>query len=91
MISLEVRLANFLGDVSFVADKKQQRAVWVTRSHGVSSVISLAELYCQYFDDNELDDFVENELDTSPLTSKQKHAIRSFRDALKSFSNAVRP
>jgi hypothetical protein len=57
-------------------------------SQGVSSVISLDELYCQCFDDNDLDNFIEEVLDTSPLTAEQRLAIRSFRDALNNFSEA---
>lgn len=88
VISLETRLENFLGDVSFVADKEQQRAMWFAHSEGVSSVISLDELYCQFFDDNDLDNFISEELDKSPLTIEQRIAIRSFRDALNRFSDA---
>jgi hypothetical protein len=89
VISLDTRLENFLGIVSFVADKKQQYAMWVKHSQGVSSVISLNELYCQFFDDNDIDNFIEDELNTSPLTSVQRDAIRSFRDALNSFSKTL--
>ena len=88
MIPLDVRIANFLDSVAFVADKKQQYAMWVKHDQSVSSVISLGELYAQFFDDNDIDNFVEYELDLSKLTSEQKQAIRSFRNALNAFSKA---
>jgi hypothetical protein len=86
VIPLDVRLANFLDSVSFVADTDRQRAMWVTGTRGVSSVISLGELYSQFFDDNDIDNFIADELDTSPLSGEQKKAIRVFRDALNDFS-----
>lgn len=88
MISFEIRLANFLDSVSFIADKDRQRAVWVEGSKGVSSVITLEELYAQFFDDNDIDNFIEDELDASPLTYEQRLAIRTFRGALNNFSKA---
>jgi len=62
--------------------------MWVAGTQGVSSVISLGELYAQFFDDNDIDNFIEDELDVSPLAIEQRHAIRSFRDALNGFSKA---
>lgn len=88
MIPFDVRLANFLDTVSFIADKERQRRVWVDRTPGLSSVITLGELYSQFFDDNEIDDFIDREMASSPLTTSQRRAIREFRDALDSFSGA---
>jgi len=88
VIPFNVRLANFLDSVSFVADKGRQRAMWVEGNTKVSSVISLGELYAQFFDDNDIDNFIADELDAAPLTNEQKDAIRSIRDALNGFSKA---
>ena len=88
MIPFDVRLANFLDTVSFIADTKRQRAVWVERGQGVSSVISLGELYAQFFDDNDIDNFIADDLDRSALTVEQRISIRRFRDALNKFSKA---
>lgn len=88
MIPLEVRLANFIDSVSFVADKDRQRLVWVQRAKGVSSVYSLGELYSQFFDDNEIDDFIDHEMMNAPLSNAQREAIRRFRDALNAFSGS---
>ena len=86
MIPLEVRVKNFLDSVSFFADKKQQHAMWVDGDPGDSFLMSLNEVYCQFFDDNDIDNFIADELDTAPLTSEQRHGIRLFRDALNKFS-----
>lgn len=88
MIPFDVRLVNFLGSASFIADKSLQRAMWIDGNTKVSSVISLGELYAQFFDDNDIDNFIADELDTAPLTNEQKNAIRSLRDALNDFSKA---
>lgn len=88
VISFDVRLANFLDSVSFIADKTRQRAMWVEGNTKVSSVISLGELYAQFFDDNDIDNFIADDLETAPLTNEQKDAIRSIRDALNDFSKA---
>lgn len=88
MIPFDVRLTNFLDSVCFIADKTRQREIWVEGNTKVSSVISLGELYAQFFDDNDIDNFIADELDTACLTAEQKDAIRSFRDALNSFSKA---
>jgi hypothetical protein len=88
VIPFDVRLANFLDSVSFIADEELQRAVWVSGRQGVSSVITLGELYAQFFDDNDLDNFIADDLDTSPLSGEQKKAIRQLRDALNDFSKA---
>lgn len=88
VIPLDVRLTNFLDSVSFVADKNRQRAAWVDGDTKASSVISLGELYAQFFDDNDIDNFIANDLGAAPLTSEQKDAIRSVRDALNDFSKA---
>lgn len=88
VIPLDVRLANFLDSVSFVADKNRQRAAWVDGDTKASSVISLGELYAQFFDDNDIDNFIADDLGAAPLTSEQKDAIRSVRDALNDFSKA---
>jgi hypothetical protein len=88
VIPFDIRLANFLDSVSFVADKTRQRAMWVEGNTKVSSVISLGELYAQFFDDNDIDNFIADDLDAAPLTNEQKNAIRSIRDALNDFSKA---
>ena len=82
MIPFEVRLSNFLGAVAFAADEKQQRAVWVDGVLGLTSIISIGEFYCQFFDDNDMDDFIANELSGSPLSAPQKTAVIEFRAAL---------
>jgi hypothetical protein len=46
--------------------------MWVERSEKISSVISLGELYAQFFDDNDIDNFIADEIDKSPLTQEQK-------------------
>jgi hypothetical protein len=88
MIPFDIRMQNFLDSLSFMADISRQRAMWETKALGRSSVISLGELYAQFFDDNDLDNFVQEELDTSPLTEKQRDGIRAIRDALNGFSKA---
>lgn len=88
MISFEVRLANFLDSVSFIASKTRQHAAWVDRNEEISSVISLGELYAQFFDDNDIDNFIAEDMDAAPLTAEQKNAIRSIRDALNNFGGA---
>ena len=60
--------------------------MWVDGDPGDSFLMSLNEVYCQFFDDNDIDNFIADELDTAPLTSEQRHGIRSFRDALNKFS-----
>ena len=82
MIPLDVRLANFLGTVAFVADKEIQRAVWIDKVPGITSIISIGELYCQFFDDNDMDGFIKDEMDESPLSTAQKSAIVQFSGAL---------
>lgn len=89
MISLDVRLKNFLDSVSIVADEKRQHEMWIERCPPEGSfMISLGELYAQFFDDNDIDSFIAEELDRAPLRADQRLAIRSFRDALNSFSKA---
>jgi hypothetical protein len=88
MIAFDVRIQNFLDSLSFMADINRQRAMWESKALKTSSVISLGELYAQFFDDNDLDSFIEKELDTSPLTVEQRGGIRAIRDALNGFSNA---
>ncbi|MBU1361904.1 MAG: hypothetical protein KKC79_11490 [Gammaproteobacteria bacterium] len=89
MIPLQIRLKNFLDSVSIVADERRQRSMWVERRLPDGSfMISLGELYAQFFDDNDIDNFIADELDVAPLDPKQRSAIRSFRDALNSFSKA---
>lgn len=88
MISFETRIGNFLNSVSFVADKELQRRVWDEGESGITSIISIGELYSQFFDDNEIDDFINNEMKTSSLSKEQRDAIRKFRDALDEFSGA---
>ncbi len=88
MIPLDVRLKNFLDSVSFFADKRRQHAMWVEGDPGESFMISLGELYAQFFDDNDIDNFIADELDATPWTPEQREAVRSFRDALNNFSKA---
>ena len=88
MLPFSVPLHNFLELVSFVADLKHQREVWIDKKQGVSSLISLGELYNQFFDDVDLDGFIDFELEGAPLTQRQKIAIRVFRDALDAFHAA---
>jgi len=88
MISFDVRISNFLGTLSFMADINCQRLMWKDKVLGISSIISLGELYAQFFDDNDLDNFIDDELDTSPLTEEQRDGIRAVRDALNGFSKA---
>jgi hypothetical protein len=88
VISLDTRLANFLDSLAFFADIKRQQATWTGQHGAISSFISLGEAYAQFFDDNDIDNFIAEELDTSTLHPEQKKAIRVFRDALNSFSKA---
>lgn len=88
MISLKTRLDNFIGVVSFVADKDQQALVWVKKVNNISSIYCLAELYNQFFNDNQIDDFIDNEMENAPLSEAQRIAIRRFRDALNAFNVA---
>lgn len=88
MIPLEIRIQNFLDSVSFIADERRQRAMWIEGDPGKSFKISLGELYAQFFDDNDIDNFINDELDASPLPLEQRKAIRAFRDALNRFGKA---
>lgn len=88
MIPLNIRIANFLDSVSFVADKNAQYSMWGGGDRSISSVISLGELYAQFFDDNNIDDFIEKDLFSSLLDEKEKEAIVFFRDKLRDFSKA---
>ncbi len=82
MIPLDVRLENFLGVVEFVADEKTQRKVWLEKTPGITSIISIGELFCQFFDDNDMDGFIKAELSDSPLSPEQKKAVLQFRNVL---------
>lgn len=82
MIPFDVRLNNFIGSVAFAADEEMQRSVWIDKVSGLTSIISVGEFYCQFFDDNDMDGFIENEIATAPLSSAQKDAILQFRVAL---------
>ena len=88
MISLEVRVKNFLESVSLFADEGKQGDMWIDGKAVDSFVVSLGELYAQFFDDNDIDNFIADELDGTSLTLKQRAAIRTFRDALNAFSKA---
>ncbi|WP_157084929.1 hypothetical protein [Hydrogenophaga palleronii] len=88
MITLDTRISNFLSSVAFFTDLDVQRAVWVDGAKGVTSVICPSELYCQFFDDNDIDDFIDNEMSTAAITDSQKMAIRTFRDKLNEFDIA---
>lgn len=88
MIPFDVRIENFLESVSFIADENRQRAMWIDGDPGRSFMISLGEIYAQFFDDNDIDNFISHELDASPLTPSQRVAIRSFRDSLNDFEGA---
>jgi hypothetical protein len=88
MITLDTRITNFLGSVAFLADKKRQTAMWRDHASNLSSVISMGELYAQFFDDNDIDNFIRDELDSAPLTELQRRSIRAVRDALNEFSKA---
>lgn len=46
--------------------------MWVDRSEKISSVVLLGELYAQFFDDNDIDNFIVDEIDKSLLTQEQK-------------------
>jgi hypothetical protein len=81
MIPLKLRLINFIDTVTFVSDKEFQHKIWVQKIKGLTSVDSMGELYCQCFDDNAIDQFIDEELSTSPLNEIQKKAILDFRDA----------
>lgn len=81
-IPFEIRLQNFIGAVLFASDRDLQDKVWRQGTEYLTSIISPDELYCQVFDDNQLDQFIECELDASPLSEDQKIAVRAFRDAL---------
>ena len=88
MIPFDIRMANFLGSTAFIADKKLQHAMWAERNKKISSIISLGELYAQFFDDNDIDNFIIDELDKSLLTKEQKEAIKVIRDDLNNFTKA---
>ena len=49
-----------------------------------TSIYSVGEFYCQFFDDNDMDDFITSELQESSLSAAQKAAIVEFRDLLDS-------
>jgi hypothetical protein len=89
MIPLKLRLINFIDTVTFVADKEFQHKIWVQKIKGLTSVDSMGELYCQCFDDNAIDQFIDEELSTSPLNEMQKKAILDFRDALNAYYEIV--
>ena len=82
MIPFDVRLSNFLGAVAFAADEGRQRAVWVEKERGITSIVSVGEFYCQFFDDNDMDGFIQDELEVAPLNNAQKNAILEFRATL---------
>ena len=82
MIPLDVRLNNFVGAVAFAADEEMQRSVWIAKVPGLTSIISIGEFYCQFFDDNDMDGFIEDEMTSAPLSDAQKDAILQFRAAL---------
>lgn len=88
MISIEIRIKNFLDSVALVADEQKQVNMWVDGKAVDSFVVSLGELYAQFFDDNDIDNFIANELDGASLSSGQCAAIRAFRDAMNAFSKA---
>lgn len=88
MIPIDVRISNFLDSVSFLADLERQRIAWSNKTPGATSVVSLGELYAQFFDDNDIDNFVRYELDTSPLNTEQRESVLAIRDALNAFSKA---
>jgi len=83
MIPLDVRLNNFICAVAFAADEEMQRSVWIDKVSGLTSIISVGEFYCQFFDDNDMDGFIEKEITSAPLSSAQRVAILQFRAALK--------
>lgn len=82
MIPIDVRLNNFVGAVAFAADERMQRSVWINKVAGLTSIISIGEFYCQFFDDNDMDGFIKNELTNAPLSDKQRDAVLQFRAAL---------
>jgi hypothetical protein len=82
MIPFDVRLNNFVEAVAFVADEEMQRLAWIDKVTGLTSIISVREFYCQFFDDNDMDGFIEDEMDSTSLSDSQKNAILQFRAAL---------
>jgi hypothetical protein len=82
MIPLDVRLNNFVGALEFAADEEMQRSVWIDKVSGLTSIISVGEFYCQFFDDNDMAEFVKNEMIDAPLSDVQKNAILQFCAAL---------
>lgn len=82
MIPFDVRLDNFVGAVEFAADEEMQRSVWIDKVPDLTSIISIGEFYCQFFDDNDMDGFIKDEMANSPLSSAQKDAVLQFRAAL---------
>ena len=83
MIPLEVRVHNFVGAVQFAADEEMQRSVWIDKAAGVTSIISVGEFFCQFFDDNEMDRFITDEIADAQLSHAQKEAILNFCVSLK--------
>jgi hypothetical protein len=83
MIPLDVRLSNFKDALEFAADEERQRAVWIDKVSGLTSIISVGEFYCQFFDDNDMAHFVKNEMIDAPLSDAKKNAILQFCAVLK--------
>jgi len=82
VIPLDVRLRNFVGAVAFASDEAKQRLVWVDKARGLTSIVSVGEFYCQFFDDNDMEGFIKEELNSAPLTQAQREAILALRAAL---------
>jgi len=82
MIPLDVRLNNFIGAVAFAADEELQRTVWFDKKPSLTSITSIGEFFCQFFDDNDMDGFINDELASAPISQERKAAILDFRAAL---------
>jgi hypothetical protein len=82
MYPLDTRVRNFIGLLEFAADVSLQRDAWLHRAPGLTSVIDPGEMFCQFFDDTGLDQFIDEELASAPLSPEQKCAFLDVRAAL---------
>lgn len=83
MMDREKWISGILSVIGNIANAEKQYRAWVL--HENICFPSLDEIYCQIFDDYDLDNLIDNYADQFGLTSQQKVRLNRLRNLLNSF------
>jgi hypothetical protein len=86
MMEFKDWIARILEITAVFADKELQEKVWLQGESGLTSVTTWDEAYCQFFDDADGDNLVDNYLSVPTVSKEQVILLRNLRDALKHYA-----